>query len=181
MKYVIYFLFLFAFIGCNNSNPKVDNKEEKTNDLIGDWGYLDNQGIYIETQFNDTTFRVYNRYGGCSPWFYYTAKKDNFYSSMEADRVTEPPLASIEWLSSDEVILISKSARDTLIRITDGGILLSNTDPIADSAKFARAFNQRYEELLLRKGIITEQELNTFKKDNIMPEDVKSIIENKEH
>ncbi|MCD4696893.1 MAG: hypothetical protein K8S16_11715 [Bacteroidales bacterium] len=175
-KYYLVLLFLFIIFGCDNT-VNHEKRIRKSNVLFGDWGYIDNHGNYIESQFNDTSFRVYNKHAGVSPWFYYSLKNDSMYSGVDKRRLKSPPIATITRISNNEVIIISKSARDTLHRILDGEILLSNTEPGKDSLVFKKAFIARYEKFLIKKGIITEEELEKFRNENFIPDDIKISLE----
>ena len=56
--------------------------------------------------------------------------------------------------------------------IAGGNLLLGHTDLKTDSVAFMNAYSQRYEDFLIKKGIITSEEVNQFKEKKVIPEDV---------
>jgi len=168
MKKLIYF-FLVLIIACN---PQTGDKNKKINTIVGNWGFLDVGGNYNEAFFSDTTYVTLNMIYGASPDYTYVVKNDSLYSNIDKRKPGLNRIAAFTWLNPDKVILVTEFSRDTLERIKDGKITLQDTDPVADSLLFARAIKKRYENFLISKGIMTRKEIEQFKNDSIIPEDV---------
>lgn len=163
------FALLIILIGCN---PQPSANEKEKNKLLGDWQFLDIRGNYVEALFEDSTYFIYNMSMGHSPKWNYFVKNDSMYTNIDQRRPGIHKTADINWIDNNKVIIITQFSRDTMDRIKDAVITLQNTDPKSDSAKFREAFNQRHEDYLLAKGILTPEEVKEFKETKIIPEDV---------
>ena len=168
MKNLLY-LFLILIIACN---PQSGNEEKKSNTIAGDWAFLDGRGNYNEAFFGDSTYITYNLVYGASPYYYYVIKNDSLYSDIDKRKPGLNKIAEFSWLNQNKVILVTEFSRDTLDRILDAKNTLQNTDPVSDSLIFFNAIKKRYEDFLVSKGIMTLEEIEKFKNDSIIPEDV---------
>ena len=168
MKKLIY-LFLVLIIACN---PQTGFKNKKTNTIVGNWAFLDGHGNYNEAIFGDSTYLTYNLVYGASPYCAYVIKNDSLYSNIDKRKPGLNRIAALTWKNPDKVVLVTEFSRDTLERIKDAKITLQDTDPVADSFIFLNAIKKRYEDFLISKGIMTLEEIEKFKIDSIVPEDV---------
>lgn len=168
MKNLIY-LFLILMVACN---PPTGNKNKSANSIAGNWAFLDGYGNYNEAFFSDTTYMTFNMIYGASPYYRYIVKNDSLYSDIDKRKPGLNRIAAFTWLNPDRVILVTEFSKDTLDRIKDSKNTLQDIDPAADSALFATAIKRRYEIFLVSKGILTREEIEQFKKDSIIPEDV---------
>lgn len=173
MKKIPYLL-LILIIACN---PKAGNEDQKINTIVGNWSFLDSRGNYCESSFNDSTFISFNLAYGATPYFNYVVKNDSMYSTIDKQKSGISKIAAFTWLSPDKVVISTQFSKDTLERLKEANITLGNTDPVEDSAIFYSAIKTRYEEFLVSKGIMTLEEIEQFKKDSIIPEDVKKMME----
>jgi len=165
----IFYLLLILIIACN---PKTVNEETKDNTIAGNWAFLDAHGNYCEAFFGDSTFITFNIAYGPTPYFYYTVKNDSLYSTVDKRKSGKAKIAALSWFNPDKVIIITEFSRDTLDRIKDAKNTLQHIDLAKDSLKFLNAVKTRYEDFLVAKGILTREEIEQFKKDSIVPEDV---------
>lgn len=163
------FLLLILIIACS---PETANEKEKINDINGNWSFLDGHGNYNEAYFSDSTYITFNLKYGASPYYAYIVKNDSLYSDIDRRKPGLNRIAEFTWLNSDKVILVTEFSRDTLDRIKNPSNTLQNTDPKKDSLVFFDALKKRYEDLLLLKGILTKEEIEQFKNDSLVPEDV---------
>lgn len=145
--------------------------------LPGNWGFLDPNGNYNEAFFGDSTYVTYNRIYGLMPGFNYKYSNDSLWSTLNNSEKGMAPVAGVEWLNENRLVIHTRFHSDTLERITGGGVHLGNTDPLADSLLFREAFNLRYEDFLVRRGILTREEIESFKRDSIIPEDVQQKMQ----
>jgi hypothetical protein len=99
------------------------------------------------------------------------------YSDVDRRKPGLNRIAEFTWLNSDKVVLATEFSKDTLERIKDPTYTLQNTDPVKDSVLFYNAMNIRYENFLILKGILTKEEIEQFKKDSTIPEDVIELME----
>lgn len=164
MTRIFVLILLMAFIfGCNTAPEKQL--------LKGNWAFLDMYGNYNEAYFDDSTYFTFNRIYGIMPGFDYTVQNDTFFSTIKSTEGIVP-IAVLKWIGTKTVVMVTDVINDTLERIIDPKIHLGNTDPLKDSIKFREAFQKRYENFLVNKGILTREEIELFKKDSIIPEDV---------
>ncbi|MBN3034230.1 MAG: hypothetical protein JW861_01475 [Bacteroidales bacterium] len=179
MKYIISLLLIMILAGCHRQ----DNASgvDQVNPLAGDWAFLDKSGTYIEACFHDSTYLTYNRVQGMMPEYRYRLAGDSLQSDIDRRRNGLYPIAKVEWLGDGKVILITEFTRDTLERIPHPDIVLSNTDPVRDSLRFAGAFNVRYENFLIAKGILTSGEIEAWKSRGEMPDDVREQMEQQQN
>ncbi len=158
-----FLIIVLIFTGCR-ANIKQDEKSVK-----GNWAFLDKTGNYNEAWFDTDDYVTYNRFGGLMPPFKYAVKNDSLYSTF-GKRGNLKPVAKLIWINNDKFVIFNESTRDTLERIEAGEMLLSNTDVKSDSAGFRNAFEKRYEDFLVGKGILTREEIEEFKKSKHIPE-----------
>ncbi|MCD4730347.1 MAG: hypothetical protein K8R74_07095 [Bacteroidales bacterium] len=168
------YLFLIFIIACS---PQTGNDNKSINSITGNWAFLDAHGNYNEAFFSDTTYITLNMVYGASPYYSYIIKNDSLYSNIDKRRPGLNRIAEFTWLNPDKVILVSEFSRDTLDRIKDVKITLQNTDPVTDSLIFSDALKKRYENFLISKGIMSREEIEQFKNDSIVPEDVMKSIQ----
>ncbi len=151
--------------------------EKRENRLKGDWAFLDKFGNYNEAWFGDTLYATYNKIALRSPNFFYKVKNDSLYSTVDRRKKGLSRIAKITWLNDDRIILNTEFVRDTLYPVDQSGVTLGNSDPVKDSAAYRRAFNHRYEEFLIARGIVSREEIEQFKKTKKIPEDIKEQLE----
>ncbi len=170
----ISFLLLILIIACN---PQKNSEEENTNMINGNWSFLDGRGNYNEAFFNDSTYITYNLKYGTSPYYSYVVINDSLYSNIDKRKPGLNRIAEFFWLNADKVVLVTEFSRDTLDRIKNLQLTLQNTNPAKDSSVFFGAIKKRYENYLISKGILTQEEIEQFKNDSLVPEDVLKSIE----
>lgn len=154
-----------------NQQP-ANQKEISTNPLQGNWNFLDKYGNYNEAYFGDSTYKTINKYFKEELAFKYFVKNDSLYSNLDKRKKGMSALAGLKFLSHDSVIISTEFVRDTLSRIKDYKLTLQNTNPFMDSVNFFQAFEKRYENLLISKGIITAEEAREFHEKQTIPQDV---------
>jgi hypothetical protein len=140
--------------------------------LNGNWAFLDIRGNYNEAFFTDSTYVTYNMVYGLSPVFKYFIKNDSLYSNINKHKPGLYRIAKINIITPDSIILVTEFSRDTIGRMTREKITLENTNPRQDSVLFRQEIFRRYETFLLAKGIIDRKEMEDFKKNKKVPEDV---------
>jgi len=164
---LILVIVIALMIGCNSVDKPKDNT------LKGSWQFIDLRGNYIEALFEDSTYFVYNiSMGGPSPKWNYFVRNDSLFTIVDSRRPDRHKVSEVSWLDSDKVIVRSQFSSDTMDRIKITDITLQNTDLKGDSAKFRDAFNQRLEDYLLLKGILSPEEVKEFKENKVVPEDI---------
>jgi hypothetical protein len=168
MKNLLFILLLFT-ASCNLEGKK---ESKPTSPLSGNWGFLDIRGNYNEAFFTDSTYVTYNMVHGLSPVFQYFIKNDSLCSNINKRKPGLNRIAKINIITPDSIILITEFSRDTIGRLKDEEVTLENTDPKKDSMLFRQEIYKRYEAFLLAKGIIKPEEVEEFKKNNKIPEDV---------
>jgi hypothetical protein len=168
MKKTVIVLLVFI-IAC--SSPTEQKKAN--NKLKGDWAFLDKRGNYNEAFFGDSVFFTYNKINGKMPDFKYKVVNDSLYSNFEKPKPALSRIAGIKWISENRVILSTEFVHDTLEPISESGFLLSNTNFKKDSAKFVKDHFNRYEAFLIKRGILSADEVRDFKEKGIVPEDLK--------
>lgn len=174
MKIVPYLLLILMF-ACN---PKTIEEKDISNNIYGNWSFLDGNGNYNEAFFDDSTYVTFNLKYGLSPAFNYVIVNDSLYSNVDKRKSGLNRIAKFSWLNNDKVVLVTEFSRDTLDRIIDSQSTLQNTDPTKDSIDFFDGLKKRYEYFLIAKGILTKEEVEQFKNDSIVPDDViKSLKE----
>lgn len=170
MKFLRSFI-IFSLVYIVSCQPYGKEKAPEKS-LPGNWGFLDPYGNYNEAFFSDTSYVTYNRVYGLMPSFPYKYLNDSLWSTIDKRKEGFAPVAEIKWLDDDRFVIRTEFHADTLERITEAKIHLGNTDPGSDSLLFREAFNIRYEDFLVRRGILTREEIENFKKDSIIPDDV---------
>jgi hypothetical protein len=168
MRIVLIFIFLVA-VSCNTQR-KEESKPKSP--LYGNWAFLDIRGNYNEAFFTDSTYITYNMVHGLSPVFNYYIKNDSLYSNIDKRKKGLNRIAKIKIISADSILLTTEFSRDTIGRMTGANVTLENTSPKKDSVLFRMEIYKRYEAFLLAKGIIKPEEVEVFKKENKIPEDV---------
>ena len=164
-------LIVLLLITASCSFEKKDTSKPKS-PLNGNWAFLDIRGNYNEAFFTDSTYITYNMVYGLSPVFNYYIKNDSLYSNINKRKPGIHPIAKILRLSADSMILLTEFSRDTIGRFAAEKVTLENTDPKQDSILFRQEVYKRYEAFLLAKGIIKPEEVEEFKKNNKIPEDI---------
>ncbi|MEZ5195449.1 MAG: hypothetical protein R2764_03345 [Bacteroidales bacterium] len=157
---------LIGILGCSQPDQKPQNK------LLGTWAFLDVRGNYNEALFMDSIYYTYNMRYGLTAGNKYYVKNDSLYSDIDSRRKGMSRIAKFRWLTDDLVILSTEFSKDTLERLINASVTLENTDAKKDSSKFRTAFNKRYEDYLVRKGILSREEIEEFKNEQKVPEDV---------
>jgi hypothetical protein len=163
-------IILFLFAGLSGCERKGESKPKSP--LNGNWAFLDIRGNYNEVFFTDSTYITYNMVYGLSPVFMYYIKNDSLYSNIDKRKKGLNRIAKIRLISPDSIILTTEFSRDTLGRMVGEAITLEYTNPKQDSVLFRQEIYKRYEAFLLEKGILKPEEVEAFKKENIIPEDV---------
>jgi len=64
-------------------------------------------------------------------------------------------------------------------RVKVGDYLLGSIDPKIDSLNFSTAFNNRNDNYLVKRGILTQEEVEAFRKSQTIPEDVQEKLKQK--
>jgi hypothetical protein len=164
-------LFLLLFSACQQHTKKVKDTPPGSA-LQGNWQFLDSYGNYNEAWFGKTTYQTMNRFVDRTVLVNYEVRGDSLISSVETERGSQVIHAALEWLDRDRVVINTSVIRDTLIRMKDPAITLQDTDPFSDSAAFFSAFNRRYDDFLVSKGIVSREEIDAFRKRGEVPEDV---------
>ena len=141
--------------------------------LSGNWQFLDKFGNYNEAFFTDSVYQTINRFVDRNLRVRYTIHGDTLRSVVPTADDKRVILARLAWIDSDHVVISTEFVSDTLSRMENPAITLQNTDPFRDSLKFFTAFNERYVEYLIGKGIVTEEEVRAFREQGEVPEDVK--------
>jgi hypothetical protein len=170
MRKFIIILLLFA-AACSFEKK---TEQKPTGPLVGNWAFLDVRGNYNEAFFTDTTYVTYNMAYGLSPVFRYFIKNDSLYSNIDKRKKGLNRIAGIKLISPDSIILTTEFSKDTIGRMAGEKITLETTNPKTDSVLFHEEIQKRYESFLLSKGILKKEELEMYKKDKIIPEDVKN-------
>ena len=173
----ILYLLLLLIVACN---PQTSTEETSENKINGNWSFLDGRGNYNEAFFDDSTYLTYNLVYGLSEPYRYFVKNDSLYSNIDKRKPGLNRIAMFTWISEDKVVLVTEFSRDTLDRIMNPEITLQNTDPTIDTVNFINALKVRYENFLVTKGILTQEEIDQYKNDSIVPEDVIESLENQE-
>lgn len=159
-------IILIGILGCSQPPQNPQNK------LLGVWAFLDVRGNYNEALFQDSIYYTYNMRYGLTDGNNYFVINDSLYSDIDVKKKGLSRIAEFNWLTDDLVILSTEFSKDTLERLINASVTLENTDAKRDSLKFRTAFNERYESFLVRKGILSKEEIEQFKKDQKVPEDV---------
>ena len=171
-KYLRFSNFVFLavlMISCG----QVQENEEKVNPIEGNWAFLDMRGNYNEAYFGDSLYYTFNHSFGHAPEFKYELRGDSLYSNIDKRKTGLNFIANLTWLDQDTVIFKTEFTKDTLNRIFDAVVRLDNTNLESDSIQFMDAFNQRYEDFLIAKGILSTEEVKRFKEKQIVPDDIK--------
>lgn len=159
--------------GCTPKEKAGEIKGPGLNTLAGNWHFLDKSGNYNEAWFTDTTYRTINRFANGGEVLQYDIKNDSFYADPGRIKYGLRPIAGIQWIDHDRVVLFTEFVRDTLARMDDTGSTLQNTDPAVDSLRFYTDFYRRYASFLISKGILTEEEVRAFRGSGELPADIR--------
>ncbi len=156
-------------IACNS--PK--EIKEAANKLKGDWAFLDKYGIYNEAFFGDSMFFIYNKENGKMPGFKYAIKNDSLLSNFRKNKNSLERIARIQWLSNDKIILSTEFVSDTLDRIPVNGEIIDTTNILLDTGSFVEAHKKRHEDFLVKKGILSPEDVKEFKESGEVPDYLK--------
>lgn len=164
---------LFAgLIACNTQVKTDEESGLQGNHLAGNWQFLDKYGNYNEAFFTDSTYRTINAYVNKEQALSYLLRNDSLFANLDKRKKGMQPLAGIQWIDDDQVVITTEFVRDTLTRMVGVEITLETTSPFRDSLKFYTAFYQRYEAFLVNKGILSPKEVKAFRERQEVPEDV---------
>jgi len=156
-KYLLLGNFTFLLIllfACKS----IQEADEKVEPIKGNWAFLDMRGNYNEAYFGDSLYYTFNHSFGQAPEFKYKLRGDSLYSNIDKRKTGLNFIAHLTWLNQDTVIFKTEFTKDTLNRILDAVVRLDNTSLESDSIQFMNAFNQRYEDFLIAKGILSMEE-----------------------
>jgi len=178
MKKYLSLLLILIVVSCNQTDPS--SKSEKSDyTIVGNWCFLNKSSVYTESFFSKDFFRVYNQYLGMSPDFKYYIVDDTLISTFRKGKNFKTQKSVISWINEDRVVLRTGTGADTMDRITQGDFLLGTIDPKIDSLNFASAFGERNDNYLIQRGILTKEEVEAFRKNQTIPEDVKEKLKDK--
>lgn len=175
-------LIILVIASCNQTGNKTNSetiKEVVNYDIQGNWHFLNKQGIYTESYFAEDYFHVFNLQLGASPKFKYRINGDTLFSTFKAQQKAKPQRSLISWVNEDKVIVQSRTGADTMQRMKSGNYLLGTIDPIADSANFISAFMDRNDNYLIKRGVLTKEEVEAFRNSNTIPDDVQEKLKEK--
>lgn len=148
------------------NNCQIDSEDEPVeNQIKGNWAFLNVAGHYNEAYFGDSTYMTYNQVYGALPELRYELKSDSLWSEFNRGDILDSirPIAKIEWLDINHMVIVMKNVRDTLQRVTGEGITLEQYSK-STKGQFMKDFMTRYEEFLLERGILTEEEIQEQRK-----------------
>ncbi len=166
-KILVIFCFLTVFYACSSI------QEDKGSVLQGYWAFLDRYGNYNEALFDEHSYATVNRFVMEPPRFRYMVKNDSLWTNNDRRKEGMAPIAKLTWLDNNHVVFNTEFVSDTLERVTNASITLANTDPKGDSSVFWPAFYDRYEQYLIKRGIITQEEAKAFRENQVIPKDIK--------
>lgn len=171
MRY-LWILILVGIISCQHATEK---KVEKriADPLAGYWQYLDKYGNYNEVHFDGKHYQTINRFVDKNVTFPYKVNNDSLYSTADRRHEGMTAVACIDLMDDGRVVLYTDFFRDTLYKLDHVKNTLVDTDPFSDSLSFYQAFYKRYEQFLIQRGIVTEEEILQFHEEGKVPEDVK--------
>ncbi len=168
MKKYLSLLMILIVVSCNQTDP--NSKSEKQDYTIdGSWCFLNKSSVYTESFFSKDFFHVYNQYLGMSPDFKYYIVDDTLFSTFSTGKKVKTQKSVISWINENRVVLRTGTGADTMDRITKGEFLLGTIDPKIDSSNFASAFRERNDNYLIQRGILTKEEVEAFRKNQIYP------------
>jgi len=165
-------ILLVLFTACQHMQEKKTVTEPETNPLSGNWQFLDKYGNYNEVWFGDSIYHTVNRLLGSAYVVKYTIRNDSLHTETVYRGKKKVIRAGLGWIDPNHLVISTGNVSDTLLRMKDAAITLGNTDPARDSLAFYSAFYKRYEEFLVAKGILTEEEVRLFHDRGYIPEDV---------
>ncbi|MCB0823260.1 MAG: hypothetical protein KDC09_11225 [Bacteroidales bacterium] len=169
-KTVILLTISLILFSCNQGKQKQDEHSG----IIGCWAFLDGYGNYNEAYFQEHSYLTVNRFVQTPPSSRYQVVHDTLLINTHPDDPELTPIANLIWIDENHVVIHNPYVSDTLERISDNSGELLNLDPKNDSAVFWNGFYDRYEKFLIRRGIITEEEVREYRENKFIPEDVKS-------
>ena len=175
-------LIVLVIVSCNQAGNKTNsesNEEVIEYNIQGNWCFLNKQGVYTESYFAEDYFRVFNLQLGISPDFKYRIKGDTLFSTFKSQQKAKPQRSLISWIDEDKVIMESRSGADTMQRMKSSEFLLETSELPKDSVNFISAFMNRNDDYLISRGILTREEVEAFRKENTIPEDVKDKLKEK--
>ena len=160
-------------MACNMESGDKEQSKISENPLKGNWNFLDKYGNYNEAYFGDSIYRTFNRHYVQDATFKYFYKNDSLWSDCDLRVKGLTPIAKIEILEKDRFVLSNQYVSDTLHKMSKEKYTLKDLHPFKDSAVFYPAFYKRYEDFLISKGIITEEEAKDFNENQKVPEDIR--------
>ena len=169
---------ILIVVSCNQTDPNSKSKKRDYS-INGNWCFLNKSSVYTESFFSKDFFRVYNQYLGMSPDFKYYFVDDTLFSTFGKGNKVKTQKSVISWINENRVVLRTGTGADTMDRITKGDFLLGTIDPKIDSLNFVSAFRERNDNYLIQRGILTKEEVEAFRKNQIIPEDVKEKLKDK--
>lgn len=178
MKKYLGLLIILIVVSCNQPDKDSKNKELDYS-IDGNWCFLNKSSVYTESFFSENYFRVYNQYLGMSPDFKYNIVDDTLFSTFQTGKSTKIQKSVVSWINKDKVVLRTGSGADTMDRVKSGDYLLGNIDPKVDSLNFSTAFSKRNDDYLINRGILTREEVEAFRNNQIIPEDVQEKLKEK--
>jgi len=178
MKKYFSLLIILIVVSCNQTDNSSQNKELDY-DINGNWCFLNKSGVYTESFFSKDFFQVYNKYLGMSPEFNYHIVDDTLFSTFSTGKNVKTQKSVLSWLNEDKIILRTGTGADTMERVKVGDYLLGSIDPKIDSLNFSTAFNNRNDNYLVKRGILTKEEVEAFRKSQTIPEDVQEKLKQK--
>jgi hypothetical protein len=176
MKKYISLLVILIIVSCNQTENKSTTSQELVYDINGNWCFLNKSGVYTESFFSNDFFKVYNQYLGLSPDFKYHIIDDTLFSTFYTGKKLKTQKSVVTWVNEDKVVLRTGTGADTMERITNGNFSLGVIDPVIDSVNFTVAFSKRNDNYLIDRGILTKEEVEAFRKNQTIPEDVQEKL-----
>lgn len=178
MKKYLSLLLVLVIVSCNMSDSNTAS-EDMNYDITGNWQFLNKSGVYTESFFDTSYFRVFNLYLGISPDFKYYIDGDSLFTTFKSTKKVKPQMSIFSWINEDKVILETRTGADTMERIKDGKHLLETTNPLKDSIVFMQAFIKRNDDYLINRGILTREEVDAFRQNKTIPDDVQEKMNEK--
>lgn len=180
MKKLLPLLSLIFLFACSQEGNRTTEEGPVPNPLQGNWAFLDKYGNYNEAFFGDSSYFTFNRVFGPMPSYKYLVKNDTLYSAIRRDSDELKPVASLKWFGKDSVVIIAEFGKDTLTRLPEEGIHLGDTDLKKDSAAYVAGMHERYEDFLIKQGILTREEIEAYRDDSVIPPDVMEELEKRQ-
>ena len=165
-------IMLLLLMGCQQQSKKVNDAQSAGRTIQGHWQFLDGYGNYNEAWFAAATYQTFNRFVDRKVMVNYVVKGDSLISTVDMEGGSREIRAGLAWIGSDRVVIATSFVRDTLWRMQVDAPTLEDTDPFSDSLTFFTAFNKRYDDFLVSRGIVSREEIDAFRKSGEVPEDI---------